>query len=180
MAKSFWLTMGGVMLLAPAMALCQGYPSKPIRIIVPFAPGGNIDITARTIAPGLSAALGQTVIVENRAGAGGSIGATNVAKSAPDGYTVLLGAPGTLVSQPIFRGGVEYDTLRDFVYTSRISLVASALSVHPSTGSTGATSPARPSPSTRRCATARPLRRRRATPSHCRNRPCPPESKDPS
>lgn len=132
MAKSFWLTMGGVMLLAPAMALCQGYPSKPIRIIVPFAPGGNIDITARTIAPGLSAALGQTVIVENRAGAGGSIGATNVAKSAPDGYTVLLGAPGTLVSQPIFRGGVEYDTLRDFVYTSRISLVASALSVHPS------------------------------------------------
>jgi tripartite-type tricarboxylate transporter receptor subunit TctC len=132
MARSFWLTMGGVMLLAPAMALSQGYPSKPIRIIVPFPPGGNIDITARTIAPGLSEALGQAVIVENRAGAGGSIGATHAAKSAPDGYTLLLGAPGTLVSQPIFRGGVEYDTLRDFVYTSRISLVSSAVSVHPS------------------------------------------------
>jgi tripartite-type tricarboxylate transporter receptor subunit TctC len=132
MSKPFWLAMGGMMLLVPAMAYCQGYPSKPIRIIVPFAPGGNIDITARTIAPGLTEVLGQPVIVENRSGAGGRIGATQVAKSPPDGYTVLLGAPGTLVSQPVFRDDVEYQTLRDFVYTSRISLVASALSVHPS------------------------------------------------
>jgi tripartite-type tricarboxylate transporter receptor subunit TctC len=132
MANPLWLAMGGMMLLAPAIAYGQGYPSKPIRIIVPFAPGGNIDITARTIAPGLTEFLGQPVIVENRAGAGGRIGATQVAKSPPDGYTILLGAPGTLVSQPVFRDGVEYQTLRDFVYTSRISLVASALSVHPS------------------------------------------------
>ena len=132
MAKSFWLAMGGMMLLAPATAYCQGYPSKPIRIVVPFAPGGNIDVTARIIAPGLTEVLGQPVIVENRAGAGGRIGATQVAKSPPDGYTVLLGAPGTLVSQPVFRDDVEYQPLRDFVYTSRISLVASALSTHPS------------------------------------------------
>ena len=132
MAKPFWLAMGGMMLLAPATAYCQGYPSKPIRIIVPFAPGGNIDVTARIIAPGLMEVLGQPVIVENRAGAGGRIGATQVAKSPPDGYTVLLGAPGTLVSQPVFRDDVEYQPLRDFVYTSRISLVASALSTHPS------------------------------------------------
>ena len=131
-AKPFWLAMGGMVLLAPAIAYCQGYPSKPVRIVVPFAPGGNIDINARIIAPGLSEILGQPVIVENRTGAGGRIGTTVVAKSAPDGYTLLLGAPGTLVSQPVFQDDIEYQTLRDFVYTSRISLVASAVSVHPS------------------------------------------------
>lgn len=131
-AIPLWLAMGGMALLAPAIALGQAYPSKPIRIVVPFAPGGNIDINARIVAPGLSEILGQPVIVENRAGAGGSIGAAQVAKSPPDGYTVLLGAPGTLVSQPVFRDGIGYQPLRDFVYTSRISLVASAVSVHPS------------------------------------------------
>src|SRR5258706_14906563 len=132
MAQPFWFAMGGIMLLAPAIACCQGYPSKPIRIIVPFAPSGNIDINARIISPGLSEILGQPVIVENRGGAGGRIGTTLVAKSPPDGYTLLLGAPGTLVSQPVFHDDTEYQPLRDFVYTSRISLVASALSVHPS------------------------------------------------
>lgn len=132
MAKSLWLAVGGALLFAPAIPYCQGYPSKPIRIIVPFAPGGNIDITARTIAPGLSEFLGQPVLVENRAGAGGRIGSTQVAKSAPDGYTVLLGAPGTLVAQPVFNDDIEYQPLRDFVFTSLISVVASALIVHPS------------------------------------------------
>jgi tripartite-type tricarboxylate transporter receptor subunit TctC len=121
-----------MLLLAPAIAYCQGYPSKPVRIVVPFVPGGNIDVTARTIAPGLMEALGQPVIVENRSGAGGRIGSAQVAKSAPDGYTVLLGASGTLVAQPVFNDDVEYQPLRDFVYTSRISLVSSALVVHPS------------------------------------------------
>ena len=124
--------MGGMVLLAPAIAFCQGYPSKPIRIIVPFTPGGNIDINARIIAPGLSEFLKQPVIVENRAGAGGRIGTTQVAKSPADGYTLLLGAPGTLVSQPVFHDDIEYQPLRDFVYTSQISLIASAVSVHPS------------------------------------------------
>ena len=131
MTKPLWLAMGGMVLLAPAIAYCQGYPSKPIRIVVPFAPGGNIDINARIIAPGLSEFLGQPVIVENRSGAGGRIGSTMVAKSPPDGYTLLLGAPGTLVAQPVFHDDIEYQPLRDFVYTSRISLVASAVSVHP-------------------------------------------------
>jgi tripartite-type tricarboxylate transporter receptor subunit TctC len=124
--------MGGMALLAPAIPYCQGYPAKPIRIVVAFAPGGNIDITARTIAPGLTEVLGQPVLVENRGGAGGRIGSALVAKSPPDGYTVLLGAPGTLVAQPVFHDDIEYQPLRDFVYTSRISLVASAVSVHPS------------------------------------------------
>jgi tripartite-type tricarboxylate transporter receptor subunit TctC len=131
-AKPLWLAMVGMILLAPAIACCQGYPSKPIRIVVPFAPSGNIDITARNIAPGLTEVLGQPVIVDNRGGAGGRIGSAMVAKSPPDGYTLLLGAPGTLVSQPVFQDDIEYQPLRDFVYTSRIALVASALSVHPS------------------------------------------------
>src|SRR5688572_11629741 len=124
--------MGGMILLAPVGGWCQVYPSKPIRIVVAFVPGGNIDITARAIAPGLTEVLGQPVIVENRAGAGGRIGSTAVAKSPPDGYTLLLGAPGTLVSQPVFHDDIEYQPLRDFVFTSRISLVSSALVVHPS------------------------------------------------
>ncbi|HZM45273.1 MAG TPA: tripartite tricarboxylate transporter substrate binding protein [Burkholderiales bacterium] len=132
MAKPLWLAIGGMILLAPAITWPQAYPSKPIRIVVPFAPSGNIDINARTIAPGLTEVLKQPVIVENRAGAGGRIGSTFVAKAPPDGYTVLLGAPGTLVSQPVFQDDIEYKPLSDFVYTSQISLVASALSVHPS------------------------------------------------
>jgi tripartite-type tricarboxylate transporter receptor subunit TctC len=130
MPKPF--TIGALVLLAPAIACSQVYPSKPIRIVVPFVPGGNIDITARTIAPGLTEVLGQPVIVENRSGAGGRIGSTLVAKSPPDGYTVLLGAPGTLVSQPVFHDETEYQPLRDFVFTSQIALVSSALIVHPS------------------------------------------------
>ncbi len=117
MAKPLWLAMGGMLLLAPAIAHAQGYPSKPIRIVVPFAPGGNIDITARTIAPGLTEVLGQPVIVENRGGAGGRIGSAMVAKSPPDGYTLLFGAPGTLVTNPVFHDDIEYRPLRDFAYT---------------------------------------------------------------
>jgi len=132
MAKPSWLAIGAMVLFAPAVACSQNYPSKPIRIVVPFAPGGNIDINARNIAPGLTEVLGQPVIVENRGGAGGRIGSTLVAKSPPDGYTLLLGAPGTLVSQPVFNDDIEYQPLRDFVFTSRISLVSSALIVHPS------------------------------------------------
>jgi tripartite-type tricarboxylate transporter receptor subunit TctC len=130
--KRLSLAVAGMLLVAPALSYCQAYPTKPIRIIVPFAPSGNIDINARTIAPGLMEVLGQPVLVENRGGAGGRIGSTLVAKSPPDGYTLLLGAPGTLVTQPVFHDDIEYQPLRDFVFTSRIALVASALVVHPS------------------------------------------------
>ena len=109
-----------------------GYPNTPIRIVVPFAPGGNIDINARAVAPGLSEILGQAVVVDNRGGAGGRIGTTLVAKSPPDGYTLLLGASGTLAVQPAFHDDIEYHALRDFAFTSMISVVPIAIVVHPS------------------------------------------------
>ena len=108
------------------------WPAKPVRIVVPFAPGGNIDTTARTIAPGLSEALGQPVVIDNRGGAGGRIGAALVAKSPADGYTMLLGANGTLVVQPAFSDNLEYQPLRDFVFTSPITIMPGVLIVHPS------------------------------------------------
>src|SRR5688572_17200117 len=106
------------------------YPNRPIRIVVPFAPGGNIDVTARIVAPGLSEALGQPVVVENRGGAGSRIGTTLVAKSPPDGYTLLLGSSGSLAVQPAFHDDPGYHP-RDFVYTSSISLTPIALVTHP-------------------------------------------------
>lgn len=111
---------------------CAAYPDRPIRLIAPFAPGGNIDITARTVAPGLTEQLGQQVIVENRGGAGGRIGTEQVVRSAPDGYTLLLASSGMLTINAAFTTKPSYDPLRDLVGTSTISLTPILLSVHPS------------------------------------------------
>ena len=108
------------------------YPDRPIRLVAPFAPGGNIDLTARTVAPGLSGELGQSVVVENRGGAGGRIGTELVAKAPPDGYTLLLGSSGSLTVNPAFSANVGYDPLRDFTPTSLVSIVPIMLVVHPS------------------------------------------------
>ncbi len=104
-------------------AIAQPYPSKTIRIIVPFAPGGNVDITARLVAPGLQEALGQTVIVENKPGAGGTIGADMVAKSPPDGYTLLMGSNSTFSVAPSLYPKNPYNALRDF---APVIMIASA------------------------------------------------------
>src|SRR5688572_8186346 len=93
---------------ACTLALAQGYPNKPVRIVVPFAPGGNVDITARLVAPGLQEILGQPVIVENKAGAGGTIGADQVVKSAPDGYTLLMGSNSTFSVAPSLYPKIPY------------------------------------------------------------------------
>ena len=108
------------------------YPDKPIRLIAPFAPGGNIDITARTVAPGMGAELGQTVVVENRGGAGGRIGTEMVVKAAPDGYTLLLGSSGSLTVNPAFAAVPAYHPVKDFVPTSTVSIVPIMLVTHPS------------------------------------------------
>ncbi|MGZ5146051.1 MAG: Bug family tripartite tricarboxylate transporter substrate binding protein [Burkholderiales bacterium] len=113
-------------------AATPSYPERPIRMIVPYAPGGNIDTTARAIAPGLTEALGQQIIIDNRGGAGGRIGTALGTKAPPDGYTLVLGANGVFVIQPVFSDDLEYKPLRDFVFTSPISLMPGVLVVHPS------------------------------------------------
>lgn len=108
------------------------YPDRPIRIIVPYVPGGNIDITARTLAPGLGEALGQTIVVENRGGAGGTIGTEVAAKAPADGYTLLLGSSGTLTNAPALYPKLGYDPLKDFATTSMTTVVPIIIETHPS------------------------------------------------
>ena len=117
---------------ACTVAIAQPYPSKTIRIIVPFAPGGNVDITARLVAPGLQEALGQTVIVENKPGAGGTIGADLVAKSTPDGYTLLMGSNSTFSVAPSLYPNNPYNPLRDFAPVIMIASAPFVLVVNPS------------------------------------------------
>jgi tripartite-type tricarboxylate transporter receptor subunit TctC len=119
-------------LLLAATTVFAAYPERAIRIIVPYAPGGNIDITARTIAPGLTEALGQQVVIDNRGGAGGTIGSEIAAKSAPDGYTLLLGSSGTLSTAPPLYPKLGYDPIKDFATTSLVSTTAMVLELHPS------------------------------------------------
>ena len=111
----------------------QEFPARPVRIVVPWPPSGNVDITARTLAPAFAEALGQQVIVENRAGAGGTIGTAYVAKSAPDGYTLLLGSTGTISSAPAVFRTIAYDPARDFVAVGAIQWVPMVLTVAPKT-----------------------------------------------
>jgi tripartite-type tricarboxylate transporter receptor subunit TctC len=113
-------------------AVAQSYPTKPIRIIVPFVPGGPTDIQARWAGQQLNAALGQPVIVDNRGGAGGMPGTEAVVKSAPDGYTLLAGNPGPLTIASSVRAKMPYDTLRDLAPIFLIAKTASCLCVHPS------------------------------------------------
>lgn len=108
------------------------YPSKPIVLVAAFAPGGVTDISARLVAKGLSEELGQPVIVENRAGAGGAIGATFVARSAPDGYTLLLGTVSELTVLPVVKTTPPYDTMKEFEPIARVGTVAFVLAAHPS------------------------------------------------
>jgi tripartite-type tricarboxylate transporter receptor subunit TctC len=127
-----YLLLFAVPAVAAACAACAAYPEKPVRIIVPYPPGGNIDITARTLAPGLTEALGVQIVVDNRGGAGGTIGSELAAKSAPDGYTLLLGSTGTLTTAPALYPRLGYDPVKDFAMTSLVSVVPLVMVVHPS------------------------------------------------
>jgi tripartite-type tricarboxylate transporter receptor subunit TctC len=112
-------------------AFSQPFPAKPIRIIVPFAPGGNVDITARLVAPGLTEILGQPVIVENRPGAGGTIGADAVAKSPADGYTLLMGSNSTFSVAPSLYPKNPYHPVRDFAPVIAIASAPFVLVTNP-------------------------------------------------
>lgn len=113
-------------------ALAQAYPSKVIRVIVPSAPGGGSDLVGRTLAQKLAPALGQQIIVENRAGAGGRIGAEVVARAAPDGYTLLIGTSSLMVVAPALYAKLPYDMAKDFAPVSLLGSAAYVLVVHPS------------------------------------------------
>jgi tripartite-type tricarboxylate transporter receptor subunit TctC len=118
--------------LAPLAAFPQAWPSKPIRWLVPFPPGGSTDIAARPLADAVGQALAQPGIVENRVGAGGNIGIEAAAKSAPDGYTLLV-APDTITSNPhLYK--VSWDPFRDFVPVIQLARQPVVLAVHPSLG----------------------------------------------
>ncbi|HKA41849.1 MAG TPA: tripartite tricarboxylate transporter substrate binding protein [Burkholderiales bacterium] len=101
----------------------QPYPARPIRLIVPYPPGGNVDLTARIISPTLGELLGQTIVVDNRAGASGNIGALLVARSAPDGYTLLMGSSGPLSVNPIVTPNMPYDAEKDYAPISTVHVV---------------------------------------------------------
>ena len=113
------------------------YPERAIRIIVPYAPGGNIDITARIVAPGMAEALGAQVVIDNRGGTGGTIGTEVAAKAAPDGYTLLLGSTGTLATSPALYPNVGFDPVKDFAPTSLVIVVHPALPAIPTLDESG-------------------------------------------
>jgi len=107
------------------------FPDRPLRIVVPFAAGGNIDMTARAISAGMAQALGQTVVVENRPGAGGMLGAEHVARAAADGYTMLLASTGSLAAAPALRPQLGFDPVKDFMASNAITRVPLVLVVNP-------------------------------------------------
>jgi tripartite-type tricarboxylate transporter receptor subunit TctC len=119
-------------LVSTAPAAAQDYPNRPITLVVPFAPGGSTTIVARIVADRLADALGQQIIVDNRPGAGGTVGTRQVAKSAPDGYTLVLGYTGTLAIGPSLFPNVGYDPRKDFAPIGRIATAPNTLVVHPS------------------------------------------------
>jgi tripartite-type tricarboxylate transporter receptor subunit TctC len=129
--QSAALAAGALLLLAQPAAAQQPYPAKPVRLVVPSAPGGGTDITARVMAPKLSEFLGQQVVVENRAGAGTMIGGEVVARAAPDGYTLLMGIS-TLAINPAMYKKVPYDALKDFAPITQAVSLPNILVVHPS------------------------------------------------
>ena len=116
-------------LAAPVGA--QSFPSKPIRRVIPFAPGGVVDLTARQIGPKLSEAIGQPVLIENRSGAGGTLAADHVAKSAPDGHTLLFAFDSHAVNPHIYKSELRYDTFKDFAPVTFVGSIPLLLATSP-------------------------------------------------
>jgi tripartite-type tricarboxylate transporter receptor subunit TctC len=129
------LSLAGAVLagLLPGLSAAQeAYPAKPVKLIVPFAPGGSTDIVARLVADKMRASLGQPVVVDNRAGGGGMIGAEAVAKAAPDGYTIGVGTVSTLTVNPLLLKASRVDPVKDFTPITVLATIPSVYSLHPS------------------------------------------------
>jgi tripartite-type tricarboxylate transporter receptor subunit TctC len=127
------LTLWAVLVLCPVLSLAQsGYPNRPVKIIVPFEPGGASDFVGRIMQPRLAEQLGQQIVIENRGGAAGSIGVEVAARAAPDGYTLLLGNVGSVAINPGVFTGRSINNLRDFIPVTQVVDVPGVLIVHPS------------------------------------------------
>jgi tripartite-type tricarboxylate transporter receptor subunit TctC len=131
MKRVYSLLLSAILLAGTTWVAAQEYPSKPVRLIVPFAPGGGNDIVARAIAQQLSASLGRQFVVDNRAGAGGVVGAELAAKSPADGYTLFLGGVGSHAVNPNLHTKLPYDPVADFAPITLIASAPSVLVVHP-------------------------------------------------
>jgi tripartite-type tricarboxylate transporter receptor subunit TctC len=121
-----------VAIVAAPVAAAQDYPTRPVVLVSPFPPGGSVSLVARIVAEKMGETLGQSVVVENRGGAGGTIGARSVAKSPPNGYTLLLGYTGTLAIGPSMYPNAGFDPRKDFAPVGRIGTAPTLLVVHPS------------------------------------------------
>jgi tripartite-type tricarboxylate transporter receptor subunit TctC len=127
------VAIAGLLLVAPVgIARAQSYPARPIKLVVPFAPGGGSDSIARIVAQRVAQTIGQPIVVENRAGAGATIGGDAVAKSAPDGYTLLFATPGVQITNQYLMKKLPYDPVHDFSSVALVGWVPNVLVVHPS------------------------------------------------